>query len=120
MSSARTSVAVDLFGDLDLTLVAFLAETLAEIAHAGPADIVLSTRGLSLTSNGALRALDHALADARKAGTGVEVIPGSRKMRHALVDARIAPSPGSKARRPVVRHVMLARHAEQGELDRSA
>jgi hypothetical protein len=110
MSSVpRTSVAVDLFGDLDLTLVALVVETLGDIARHGPADVVLSTRGLALTSNTALRALNLELEDARKSGTVVEILPGNRKHRR-----RVA------ADVPVTRHFMLARHAAQGELDRSA
>jgi len=111
---------VDLFGDLDLTLVGFLTETLADIVRSGATDVTISTRGLALTSNGALRALDRAIAAVRSGGTTVEIVPGNRKMRIAFAGARIALRRTAGTRPPTVRHFMLARHAEQGELDRSA
>ena len=105
-NSPRSTIVVELFGDLDLTLVSFVAETLDDVARSGARRVVLSRRGLAMSSGGALRALEHTVAAARACGTTVEIIPGNRKMRR---------TPGTCAR-----HVILARHAIQGELDRSA
>jgi hypothetical protein len=111
-SAARAAVCVELIGDLDATLGAMFAETLAALCDSGETDVRLSTRHVTESTGAGFKALEGAVATARRRGCAVTVDPGNRRMRAALSSlttpkASDSPSAASGGRR----HLIIARHA---------
>jgi anti-anti-sigma regulatory factor len=108
----RVAVAVDLIGDLDLTLGEIFAAALDQLTASGTTDVYLTTRHVALTSSDGLAAVDAALAAARDRGCSIAVDPGSRRMRAAFAQARIPVVASAGGIPPASgRHLMIARHA---------
>lgn len=107
---SASAVVIELIGDLDETLGALVAETVARITSHGTRAIFVRTKHVALSSSDGLTALQAGLSAAREAGVAVALEAGSRKMRAAFATAGIATDEGRL--RPVsARHLMIARHA---------
>jgi anti-anti-sigma regulatory factor len=120
-ATGRVSVFVDLIGDLDVTLGELFADTLQHLTERGATDVFLSAKHVSLSSQAGLAALDTALAGARARGCSVTVDPGNRRMRAAFSSAHIACAGDVHPLRPRrARHLMIARHAQSPNLQKSA
>lgn len=112
---SRIAVFVDLIGDLDATLGALFAETLARLTERGTTDVFLTTKHVNGSSRSGLAAIDKALVAARARGCSIAIDPGNRRMRSAFASARIQCAPERLAGRPArARHLMIARHAPAG------
>jgi anti-anti-sigma regulatory factor len=120
-ATGRVSVFVDLIGDLDATLANLFADTLDHLTERGTTDVFLNTKHVSLSSTDGLAALEAALTVARAKGCSVAIDPGNRRMRSAFATAHIPCSREALATRPhSARHLMIARHAVQPKLQKSA
>lgn len=113
------ALVVELIGDLDSTLGEIVAETIAVHARDGATSVVVSTKHVTLTSQIGMEKLDGALLAARELGLAVALEPGSRKMRTAFNNARIAWAPAGE-RPATARCLMIARHASPATATKAA
>ena len=118
--AVRVTVAIDLIGDLDATLGAMFSETLTRLVDDGTTDVALMLKHIALSSEDGVAALGAALARARARGCSVAVDPGSRRMKATFAAARLNVAGSAASARTTSRHLMLARHALEKRLQRTA
>jgi anti-anti-sigma factor len=110
---SRAAIVVDLIGDVDATAAQSFAATADRLVPGSDERIVLNLRHTSLLDAGGVTLLARAITNLGRRGVGVDVLAEGKRVRTALLAARIVPrGPSSFDCDARDRHVMIVRNAD--------
>ena len=110
---ARAAVVIDMIGDVDAAAAQSFAALAGRLQHDPHARIVLNLRRAAILDAAGITLLARAIADVRRRGFALDVVAESRRVRTALLAARIPSRPGSPLDREAgERHIMIVRNTD--------